>query len=179
MQRAVVVGTTGSGKSVLAQRLATHIDAAYVDLDALYWQAGWQEAPQDIFRARVIEGLQLDRWVVAGNYSKARDLIWSNADTLIWLDYRLPIIMWRLLRRTIQRIVTQEDLWGTGNRETWRTQFFSRDSLFLWVLQSRPRHRREYPLLFQQPEYRHLHVVHFHSPRETEVWMKNPLTTGR
>ena len=174
MQRVAVVGTSGSGKSVLAQRLAQQIDALYVDLDSLYWQQGWQGAPPDIFHAHVIAALQHERWVVAGNYSKVRDLIWSNADTLIWLDYQLPLIMWRLLRRTIQRIVTREDLWGTGNRETWRKQFFDRESLFLWALQSRPRQRREYPQLLQQPEYHHLRVVHLHSPRETEIWMNAP-----
>jgi adenylate kinase family enzyme len=173
MQRVVIVGTSGSGKSVLAQRLAQKMDAACVELDALNWEPDWREAPPDIFRTRVSEALQRDRWVVAGNYGKARDFIWSIADTLIWLDYPLPIILWRLLRRTIQRIVTKEDLWGTGNRETWRTQFLSRESLFLWVLQSRPRHRREYPMLLQQPEYRHLHIIHLHSPRETEAWVKS------
>ena len=172
MRRVVVVGTSGSGKSVLAACLAKRIDAACIDLDMLYWEPNWQEAPTEIFRARVSKALQADRWVVAGNYSKVRDLVWSNADTLIWLDYPLPIIMWRLLRRTIRRIVTKEDLWGTGNHETWRKQFFSRESLFLWVLQSRPRQKREYPQLFQQPEYRHLRVIHLHSPRETEEWVK-------
>jgi adenylate kinase family enzyme len=173
MQRVIIVGTTGSGKSVLAQRLEKRIDAVYVDLDALHWEQGWQEAPSELFRARVAEALQVERWVVAGNYSEVRDLIWSKGDTLIWLDYGLRIIFWRLLRRTVKRIVTKEELWDTGNYETWRTQFFSRDSLFLWVLRSRPQQRLNYPQVFQQLEYRHLHTVRLCSPRETEAWMKH------
>jgi adenylate kinase family enzyme len=172
MQRVVVIGATGSGKTTLALHLASLLNAPAVDLDTLYWQPNWQGAPPDVFRARVDEVTRGERWVISGNYSSARDLVWSRADTLVWLDYGLPLIFWRLLRRTIQRIRTQEDLWGTGNRETWRKQFFSRESLFLWVLQSRPRHRREYPQLFQQPEYRHLRVFRLHSPRETDQWIE-------
>jgi adenylate kinase family enzyme len=178
MQRVVIVGTTGSGKSVLAQRLARCLDAAYVELDALHWEPDWQMPPPDSFRARVVEALDHERWVVAGNYSKVRDLIWSQADTLVWLDYGLPIVFWRLLRRTIQRIITKEDLWNTGNRETWRKQFFSRDSLFVWVLRSRPYQRLTYSQFFQQPEYCHLHVVHLNSPRETEKWVKSVMSKG-
>jgi hypothetical protein len=48
---------------------------------------------------------------------------------------------------------------------------FGRDSLFLWVLQSRPRHRREYPRLLEQPEYAHLKLIRLRSPRETEEWL--------
>ena len=56
----------------------------------------------------------------------------------------LPLIMWQLCAASFQRIVTREDLWN-GNRETFRGQFLSRDSLFLWALNSHARYRREYP----------------------------------
>jgi len=132
----------------------------------------WQEAPAEEFRARVAAVSAGDQWIVSGIYSKARDLLWPRADTLIWLDYPLWIVFPRLFRRTVQRIVTQEDLWGTGNRESWRKQFFSRESLFLWLLQSQPRHRRTYPALMVQPEYAHLRVFHFQRPWQTDAWVQ-------
>jgi len=109
-------------------------------------------------------------WVADGNYRRARDVIWARADTLVWLDYALPVILWQLLRRALRRVVTQEELWG-GNRETWRGQFLSRDSLFLWALTSHPRHSREYPVLVAQPEYAHLSVVRLRSPRAMREWL--------
>ena len=71
----------------------------------------------------------------------------------------------------MRRIVTQEELFA-GNRESWRAQFASHDSLFLWLLKSHPRHRREYPRLLAQPEHRHLQVMRFGGPRAAQQWVK-------
>lgn len=171
-RRIAVIGTTGSGKTTLARQLAERLGYPHVELDALHWEPNWTEAPLDLFRARTAHALAGDTWVVDGNYSKVRDIVWSRADTVVWLDYSLPVIMWRLVQRTFRRIFTREELWS-GNREHLHSQFFSRDSLFLWALGTYRRRKREYPVLFQQPEYAHLRVVPLRSPRETNAWLEN------
>lgn len=172
MQRIVIVGTSGSGKSTLAAELARRLDAEFVELDALFWLSNWEQATTEAFRERVSGAIAGERWVVGGNYSRARDLIWSAADTLIWLDYPFPLVFSRLFRRTVQRIWTQENLWGTGNYETWGKQFFSRDSLFLWVVKTHQRYRTMIGELLQQPEYAHLTLLRFRTPGETEAWVR-------
>ena len=77
------------------------------------------------------------RWVADGNYRAVRDLVWSRADTIIWLDYPLIVNLWRLTRRNIVRIATGAELYH-GNRESFRTHFLSRDSLYLWALTKPP-----------------------------------------
>src|SRR5215211_387588 len=62
----VVIGTTSSGKSTLAERLAERLDMDFIELDALHWEPNWQEAPLEVFRARVEAATQAKRWVVAG-----------------------------------------------------------------------------------------------------------------
>jgi hypothetical protein len=141
MQRIVILGTTGSGKSWLAARLAARLGLHVVDLDALFWGADWQPVPVELFRYRVECETREGGWVVAGNYYQVRDLVWEAADTLVWLDLPLPLVMARLLRRTARRIVTREDLWGTGNRETAGRSFFSRQSILLWALKTHNRNR--------------------------------------
>jgi adenylate kinase family enzyme len=168
-KRIIVVGTTGAGKTTLARELAQRLGYPHIELDAMYWGPNWTPAPTDIFRAQVARALSAEAWVADGNYRKARDVIWARADTLVWLDYALPVIMWQLLRRAVKRIVTREELWGS-NRETWRGQFLSRDSLFVWALTSHPRHSREYPLLLAQPEYAHLSVIRLRSRRAAHAW---------
>jgi adenylate kinase family enzyme len=172
MQRIVIVGTTGSGKTTLGQRLATQTGYLLVDLDAIHWGPDWTPMPLDQFRARVSEALAGPCWVVAGNYGKVRDIVWARADTLVWLDYPLALTLTRLFRRTVQRIVTREELWS-GNRETWRVQFASRDSLFLWALKTHRRYREMITTNLTVPEYAHLKVLRFHQPDEAEAWLRN------
>jgi adenylate kinase family enzyme len=171
-RRIAVIGVTGSGKTTLAQQLAAALQLAHVELDALHWGPGWTPTPADLFREKVGQALTAVAWVTDGNYSKVRDIVWQRADTVVWLDYPLPLILWRLLRRGVRRAGSQEPLWN-GNRETWRGLFLSRDSLFLWALQSYGRRKREYPALLAQPAYAHLCLYHFHHPRQTARWLEN------
>ena len=170
----VVVGTTSSGKSTLASQLSELIGADFIELDALHWDPNWVEAKPEVFRARVETAIRSESWVVAGNYHFVRDILWKQAEAIIWLDYPLPIIFWRLLTRTVHRAVTQEELWN-GNREKFwvHLKFWSEDSLFLWLFKTYWRRKREYPILFALPENAHLIVIHFKHPREVEDWLKN------
>jgi adenylate kinase family enzyme len=170
LQRIVVIGTSGSGKTTLAGQLAGKLGLVHIELDALHWRPDWQMAPLPEFRASAAEAVSQERWALDGNYSKVRDIVWARADTVVWLDYSLPRIMWQLLRRTLSRSFKREELWA-GNRESVRTSFFSRDSILLWALTTYRRRRRNYPQLLALPEHSHLHVVHLRSPRETADWL--------
>ncbi len=171
MQRIAIVGAAGSGKTTLGEQLSARLGIPHVDLDALHWEANWQMVEREEFRRRVSAALSGEVWSAGGNYSKARDITWGRADTLVWLDYPLPLVFWRLFRRTLRRVITQEELWN-GNRETLRGAFLSRDSLFMWLLQSYPRQKRAYPQLVQQAEYTHLDFVRLRSPTETREWVE-------
>jgi adenylate kinase family enzyme len=158
---------------MLADRLARLLGAPHVELDALFWAPDWQETPEPVFLERVAQATAGDRWVVDGNYSKTRPITWPRADTVVWLDYPLWLILWRLLRRAIHRIRTQEPLWSAGNRETWRGQFLSRESLFVYAIKVYRKRRRDYARLFQDPAYQHLTVVRLYSPGDTERWISD------
>jgi adenylate kinase family enzyme len=179
VERILVVGTTGSGKSTMASRLAARLGIPHVELDALHWGPGWSERPAESFRAALVQATAGPRWVVDGNYSRYRELTLPRADAVIWLDYSLPVVLWRLWFRTWRRWLRREMLWGT-NVERMRTHFFSRDSLFLWALKTHGRRRREYVAGFASPEWAHLELVRLRNPKEAERWLAAlpPPTTG-
>lgn len=171
MRRIVVIGTPGVGKTTLAQHLAAHYSYPFIDLDVLFWGPDWTPAAPAEFRERVETALAGPHWTVGANYSVARDLIWKRADTIVWLDYALPVTLWRLLRRTIRRIRSQEALWA-GNRETWKAQFGSRDSLLLFALKTHHQRKARFVRELAQPEYRHLRSLRFTRPRACEQWLR-------
>jgi adenylate kinase family enzyme len=173
-KRIVVIGTTSSGKSTLAGQLADKLNYSFIELDALHWEPNWAEAPLEVFRQRVEEATQSPGWVVAGNYHVVRDLLWPKAEAVIWLDYSLWRIFRQLTHRTFTRWWTQELLWGTNYETIWmHLKLWSDESLFHWLFKTYWRRKREYPVLLAQPEHRHLKLIHFKHPKETEQWLNS------
>ncbi len=171
MQRISVIGTTGSGKTTVAKWIAEALGVPHIELDALHWGPDWEEAPLKIFRERVSDATRGDGWVVDGNYSKVRDIVWGRADTVLWLDYPFLGTFLRLLWRTLRRVVLRERLWN-DNRES-LTLILSKDSLLLWAITSHKRRNKEYTRLMGDPEYAHILFLRHRSPRETDEWLKS------
>lgn len=170
--RIAVIGATGSGKTTLAQQLGGILDLPVIELDALHWMPGWKEKPWPEIRAALNPLTQKNSWITDGNYSQLRDLIWPRADTIIWLDYPFLLIFFRLFVRTLKRVFLKQELWN-GNRERFHDNFLSRDSLFVWLLKSRTKHKKNYPLAFQEPQHAHLQILRFTHPRQTKCWLKS------
>ena len=170
--RIVVIGSTSSGKSTLARQISQKLGAHFIELDALHWEPHWVEAPDEVFRERVEDAVKGNAWVVAGNYHAVRDLIWPQAQAVVWLDYRLHIVFWRLLRRTIRRSVLKEKLFSDNVENFWtHLKLWSEESLFHWLFKTYWRRKREYPGLFSLPQHAHLAIFHFRSPREADEWL--------
>jgi adenylate kinase family enzyme len=172
MNRIAVVGATGSGKTTLASKIAQRLGIVHLETDSVYWGPNWKPIPLDEFRIWMETSTRSEQWVVDGNYSKVRDLVWGRADTLVWLDYPLMLVFWRLLRRSIPRVFTRVELWNS-NHETFRGMFLSRDSLFVWLFQSYQHQKRAYPVLVKEPMFSHLVFVRLKSPREANFWLNH------
>lgn len=177
VRRVAVWGAPGSGKTTLARRLAERLGVQHVELDALHWGPGWTPVDTPSFRAQVAAASDAEGWVIDGEYlSKAADLVCARADVLVWLDYPLPLLFWRLVRRTVQRVWRREELWN-GNREDLRGAFLSRDSLVVYLLRTERAKRRRREALaaeFAAGSLRAaggLRVVRLRGPREADAWL--------
>ena len=138
-----MVGNTGSGKTTFARALAQKLGVPHVELDALNWKSGWVIASHEEIRAQVEAVLAGDGWVIDGNYQgPLGTTVLDEADDIVWLDLPFPTTFWRLLGRTLRRLRTREELWGTTNRETFRSAFLSRNSILWYLLKTYRRRRR-------------------------------------
>jgi adenylate kinase family enzyme len=102
MQRVMIVGSAGSGKSTLGRRLGATLGLPVVHLDTLYWRPGWVEPSQEEWREQVRLAVQPEAWVIDGNYSATMDLRFERADTVIFLDIPRRACLYRVLKRSIR-----------------------------------------------------------------------------
>jgi adenylate kinase family enzyme len=171
VRRISVVGSSGSGKTTVARRLGRELGLSHVELDSIHHLPDWTSMPRDDFRAHVAEVVAGDGWVVDGNYRAVRDLVWDRADTVVWLDLPRATTTARVLRRTLRRTLTRQELWN-GNHEVLRN-LVRRDpekNIVLWAWTKQPLLREQYAAaLADVPD-----TVHrLHSPREVRWFLRS------
>lgn len=175
--RIVVIGTSGSGKTYLGQQLATALDIPFIELDSLHWAPNWQVVPADAFAAAVDQATSGPCWVADGNYSAVRHLVWGRATHMVWLNYGRMTVLRRVLWRTLSRAWTRKPLYS-GNRESFRSAFLSKDSIILWSMGTYRKNRQRYAQLSQDPAYAHLQWTEVRDPRHTQALIESIVQTG-
>lgn len=172
IQRMVIIGATGSGKTTLGKRVAEKLRLPLVDLDELHWLPGWKVRLPDEFHDLVEEAAAGTEWVVCGNYSVVRDAVWPRAEAIVWLDYPFFLVFRRLISRTLRRIHDRKEVCN-GNVETW-SQVFSKDSIIAWLFRSYWRRREAYQKVFRDPGlYPGARYIRLKSPQEAEAWFNS------
>ena len=179
-----VTGNSGSGKTTLAERLARVLDAAFVDLDALNWQPGWQALndtdPAELER-RFRNATAGRRWVASGSYtSLCQRTFWPRLETIVWLDLPLRVCVWRIIRRTWRRWRTRELLWGTNYERLWPNfMVWRKDSLLNWSVTQHFRKRRAMLAYQTDSRWSHIRFVRLTSPREVQTFVAAVATVPR
>jgi adenylate kinase family enzyme len=171
LMRVAVIGIGGSGKSTFAKALAAQLGSRHIELDALYWLPAWTVRERQSFRDLVAQAVAEGAWVSDGNYySTVRDLVWTRATHVVWLNYPLGTVLRRLVRRTLRRAIRREVLFA-GNRESLRKAFLSRDSILWYVLTHYHRTRARYRKVFDERPFPGIEYVEIRSPWEAERFL--------
>lgn len=174
MKKINVIGTTGSGKSTFANRLADKLGYTCIHMDQLFWKPDWVESSDEEFIPKVETVVSGETWVLDGNYSRTNHIKWTHSDTIIWLDYSYHRTLFQLLKRTVTRAVTKEELWpGTGNRESFKRAFMSKDSIFIWFFQCYKRNKVKYEALDRSFRQSHISFIRLKSPKEADVFIES------
>jgi adenylate kinase family enzyme len=171
-----IVGISGAGKSRLAREIGAVLDLPVLELDAVFWDAGWTH--RDVEAARSLVHAFVDAhpggWVIEGNWTSKLDGLLdpgtpAGADTWVWLDYPRHVVMRRMIARTLRRGITREELWH-GNRErpaNW-LRWAPEHNIVRWAWVQHPvvRERMRERIARGEP------VVRLRSPREARSWLE-------
>ncbi|MBM6595726.1 P-loop NTPase family protein [Microvirga pudoricolor] len=139
MERVLVIGSPGAGKSTLARRIGDALGLPVTHLDREYWRPGWVEPAKAAWAERVNRLAEGNAWVIEGNYTSTLQIRIARATTVIWLD----IARWRCMLRVVRRLVLN---WGrvrpdmaAGCPERLSLDFLR----FVWTFESRNRSRTQ------------------------------------
>lgn len=173
IERINVIGTSGSGKSTFGRQLAEILELPYVEMDSIFWQPNWTESSDEQFLPKIESITDGQRWVLDGNYSRTKPFKWRNVQLVVWLDMSFVRTLYQVTSRSLKRAFSKSEIWsGTGNRESLRRSFLSRESVILWAITSYARNRRRYAAQMESSELEHIWFVRLRSNRDIEAFLK-------
>ncbi|MBU8598164.1 DNA topology modulation protein [Shouchella clausii] len=111
MNRIVVIGSAGSGKSTLSRKLSERLSLPVIHLDRFYWKPNWTPTPNEEWDAFLKDAVSQNKWIIDGNYSRTLDMRLNEGDAVIFLDMPRLLCIYRIIkRRLIYHGKTRPDL---------------------------------------------------------------------
>ena len=125
MQRILIIGSGGAGKSTLATRLGKILHLPVIHLDRLHWLPGWVEPPKDEWKRKVEAITKTESWIIDGNYGGTMQIRLAACDTVIYLDFPRALCTWRVIKRRLKYLKGTRPDMGEGCPEKLDTEFLS------------------------------------------------------
>lgn len=180
MNRINVVGTSASGKSTFARKLAKKLSLEYIELDDLLWMDDWQETPDSEFFQKIENAIaQAEQnpdkqgYVIDGNYSRTTQMTWKKIDTVIWLDLPFAVNLFQSVKRALSRAISKQPFWKNSNNTESFARMLSQDSIILWMIKTHQKNRTKYQDRMQNPDYAHLQFIHLTSKKQIKQFLKS------
>lgn len=162
MERVLVMGPCGAGKSTLAGKLGPKLGLPVHHLDQLHWKAGWLEGSKQELRDALEPVLAARRWLIEGNYGSTMEPRLARADTVIYLDYPITLCLWRALNRVWRYHGQSRPDMTSGCPERFDPAFF----YYIARWNAGPRLRTERLL-----EGAACDIIRFRTPAELDGWL--------
>lgn len=172
MEKVIIIGCGGAGKSTLARKLGKILNIKVYHLDAMYWKPGWEMTAKDEWIKLIQQVIEEDSWLMDGNYGSTIDIRAQAADSIIFLDYSTTRCLYGIFkRRVMYHGRTRPDMnEGCPERLDWE--------FIKWVAKYK---REKAPGIIARLEEFKLQgkeIYHFTKPRETEKFIEEQLIKG-
>lgn len=161
MQRVLIIGSGGSGKSTLSKRLGRLLGLPVVHLDMLYWSAGWIEPDKAQWAETVRKVIGEKAWILDGNYSGTLAERIEACDTVIFLDLSRFVCLWRVLARVARHRGRSRPDMADGCPERLGITFL----LWIWNYPNRTRRK---VLALLETHRKTKNVVHLRNRKDVE-----------
>jgi adenylate kinase family enzyme len=165
MKRVLVIGVCGAGKSTLAAKIHEKTGLPLIHLDQHYWNPGWVETPNEVWRSNVSELSAMSEWVMDGNYASSFDIRIPRADTIIYLDYSRSIALWRATIRTLRSHGRVRKDMADGCQERFNWAFLR----YVWTFHQEHRPKVEAALTQLRPDQT---LVRLTAPGQAEYFLQ-------
>ncbi len=148
------------------------MQAKYVGLDELHWLPDWKGRTDEELFPLLKEELSCDSWVLDGNYKRTEKIKWSEVDLVVWVDLPFWRTFKQVLWRSIKRAISGKVLWpGTGNIETFRRTFLTKDSIIWWMITTYSKNKRVYEEEMRNAHKRPFPFIRLTSPEEVKSFI--------
>ena len=101
MERVIIIGCGGAGKSTLAQKMGQKTGLPVVHLDKLFWKPGWVESTPEEIDGKIRQELDKPQWIMDGNFNRTLPMRVARADTVIYLDFSRMACLLGVLKRVL------------------------------------------------------------------------------
>ena len=146
MERIIIIGCGGAGKSTLARQLGDKLNLPVVHLDKLFWLPGWVEMEKDAFDALLLEEMAKEKWIMDGNFNRTMSQRLERCDTVIYLDFSRFACLMGVLKRVITTYGKERPDMGEGCPERIDLEFLK------WVWNFNKNKRERYYKMLNEAE---------------------------
>ena len=144
MERILIIGCGGAGKSTLARQLGEKLDLPVVHLDKLFWHPGWEESTKEEIDEKIRAETEKPQWIMDGNYNRTLPDRVKYCDTIIYLDFSRMACLLGVLKRVITTYGTVRPDMGEGCPERFDWEFLK------WVWNFNKEKREKYYRLLNE-----------------------------
>ena len=165
MERIIIIGCGGAGKSTLARKLGEVLNLPVVHLDKLFWKPNWVEKSNEEFDALLAQELAKDRWIMDGNFNRTMPERMKRCDTIIYLDFSRFACLMGVLKRIITTYGKVRPDMGEGCPERIDLDFLK------WVWNFNKNKRESYYKLLNEAE--NVETIVLKNRRAVKLFLKS------